>query len=144
MPFIGSYRAKDPFIVDYDCSYVDDYLRITEYYMDIMFDFNILMSNLQWISPVFYSLIIVIIVSVGKIRQKPNSLLFLIYAVFKMLEELAVRIPDKFVVEYPLATKYLFVVLLFIQMSSFFWLAISSYDYMINIRWEFVVFRDSS
>lgn len=129
MPFISSSKARDLFIVDYDCSFVDDYLRVSEYFFDMTIEFTKFQKYMDILRPVIYFLIAIALVSIGKLRQKPNTKLFLIYAVFRLLKELEMRIPENFKLKHSLIVfNTLF------DVSAYVWLAISSYDYMINIR----------
>lgn len=131
MPFVGSNQAQKSFIVDYECSFVDDYLRVTEHVIDFMSNFPKFLIFMCYMRPVNFFLIIITFVSIGKLRQKPNSKLFLIYATFRLLYVCSELISMGFKMKYSGLSDF---VIRFINVSSFFWLAIASYDYMINIR----------
>lgn len=129
MPLVASYNSTDTYIIDYECSYVDVYLSSVENFVRVLLMLAPLEKRMKYIRPAIYVLISFILISIKKLRQNTNSRLFAIHAVSKCITALYTLIPTDLIF-----SKYFDVLFIYLEVSSFFWLALASYDYMKTIR----------
>lgn len=130
MPFIASFNYSAAVIVDYDCSVVDVNLKMSKILHELAEKFGNFVEGTYWTRPIFYVVILILIVSLKELREKLNSKLLAIYSI----NEITLRILIYLEADAYISNKFVFESIAFTKFSSFLWLLIISYDYWIVIR----------